>query len=681
MSVSITITIEEARDRSLSLFRAIDTLTVAKAQLETNFNDRRDDDDKNDASRIASTLLHGVRVAHASCETALTRVEPFYTNGAQAACDVFECRAMADTALTGAHTVVVAIQYACFQCADWAASPFPLSQAALCSDNAIRDAIDMERVGEVALGVVLAANDTTRHDNLVLYVCEKSNAPNTPILRMLLASPVFVASLDDCNERGDTPLMVAISHRHVEAVTTLLACPAVIQSATAENGEGWNALMSAIQFNDTVAVTALLACPLVAATADCVDANGETALMLAVTMENHAFVTELLACPVVAASAGAASFEGKTALMIGAGSNNAAIVATLLSCPAVAASAGAVNERHGRTALMMACARWEGVSADIVTALLACPTVAAAADLKHSGGQTALMLAAECGNENVIGALLACPVIEASASAASCEGKTALMYACYHGRANAVVALLASSAAEASADAVDSWGDTALMIAASNEARIRALTGTDNAATIVALLTSPRVAASANTAGRKNETALTIALECGNVGVVSALLECPVVAAAAINRINGRGETVLMLAAQYFPSNSGPTITALLACPEVAASARAVDRNGQTALMIASWVCNIGAVAALLVCPEVAASAGAIDKNGQTALIIASQRNNTAIIIALLVCPEVVMTVDTVDKWGKTALVYATRHGNAAAINAIQGALVRWHVI
>jgi ankyrin repeat protein len=78
------------------------------------------------------------------------------------------------------------------------------------------------------------------------------------------------------------------------------------------------------------------------------------------------------------------------------------------------------------------------------------------------------------------------------------------------------------------------------------------------------------------------------------------------------------------------------TVTALLACPEVVATAGVVDNNGNTALMIAVMEVHVSMVKALLARPAVVASAGIVNNNGWTALMIAEQRGGHARMVQLL---------------------------------------------
>jgi ankyrin repeat protein len=77
-------------------------------------------------------------------------------------------------------------------------------------------------------------------------------------------------------------------------------------------------------------------------------------------------------------------------------------------------------------------------------------------------------------------------------------------------------------------------------------------------------------------------------------------------------------------------------VTALLAFPEVAASASAANRHGHTALMLASKNGYAVTVKALLACPGVVASANNVNKVGKTALMIASECGHTTTIDALV---------------------------------------------
>lgn len=62
----------DASDLSIALFASMNALAGAEAQLH-----EKDRENENECI-ITSALVHAMRVAHATCEAALARVEPMY---------------------------------------------------------------------------------------------------------------------------------------------------------------------------------------------------------------------------------------------------------------------------------------------------------------------------------------------------------------------------------------------------------------------------------------------------------------------------------------------------------------------------------------------------------------------------------------------------------------------------
>jgi hypothetical protein len=323
----------------------MNALTCAEAKLHDNELLCKG---KEVETSVVSALCHAMRVAHASCEAALTRVERMY-DADLAACDADEfvlCKEMAESAVFHASTFVSALEYASTQSS---------LSVELCSDTAMRAAIDAESMGAVSLGVVLLSefNFVLSPRGLFLYVLRHDHHPSAHMLRVLLSSSVLVAQINDCTDSQHTALMIASRRGLTEAVTALLACSAVRESAGAVNKHGFSALMLASRFGHSTIVSALLACPAVVASANDLSFRGYTVLMLAAT-EGHVQVFHaLLACPAVIASAGVSGINGDTALMIAATEGHVQVVHALLACPTVIASAG-MSDINGCTALMLA---------------------------------------------------------------------------------------------------------------------------------------------------------------------------------------------------------------------------------------------------------------------------------------------------------------------------------------
>ena len=146
--------------------------------------------------------------------------------------------------------------------------------------------------------------------------------------------------------------------------------------------------------------------------------------------------------------------------------------------------------------------------------------------------------------------------------------------------------------------------------------------------------------------------------------IVCVLLTVPAIAASACNA-DKDGFTALMLAST---NGHAETVTALLACPTVAQSSGAADITGTTALMLASKNGHTETIVGLLACPPVVQSACAVNIDGFTALMLAAKFGQSEAVTALLACPTVVQSAGAVNKKGDTALGIAQRRKQDAII-------------
>ena len=490
----------EASTLSIALFDAMDALLCAEAQLY-----EKPRDDAGNVSSIVATLLHATRVVHAACEAALTRVEPMYDAhvNARDAAEHVACKDMVATALLNASTVVSALEYASTQVFDGSCSRITpcLRPADLCSEAAMREAIDAGSIGAVALGIVcLESAQFPPPRGLFISVLQTATV-NCLILRLLLSSSALQTTMIDRDIENYTALMRASQTGHTEAVTLLLACPAVIKLAGAVNDAGDTALMLAAKFGHADTIIELIACPEISATARVVDAGGETTLMLAVRSKRVESVSALLACLQISASANVTNTFGDTALLI---------------------------------------ASRRGESTQMIAALLACPMVAATATMANDNGHTALMFATFHGNFQIVSALLSDPIVAASACEADETGFSALMYASQHGYTLIVTALLGCSSVAKSASIFNENEQTALMIAC--------IAGRTD--TVVALLQCPEVNMTAGICNRwYGYTALMYASQHGHTQIVTTLLTCSAVTKS-LDDINCDGNTALMIASK-----------------------------------------------------------------------------------------------------------------------------------
>jgi Ankyrin repeats (3 copies) len=384
-----------ARAFSVSLFQALDALKHAEAYLHsTHIAD----------SPLTTTLLRASQVACSSCESALTRVEPFYTVTAfYEISESMSCRKFVSHVLANAETVVAALEYASER--DTIAH-LPPSQ--VCSDDAMRAAIDAGDLGAICLAVVVLLESSTviapSSFQCVHYAIQhvQNMFCTQRIIRLILSVPAIAASASGVDDNEKTALMLASQAGCTETVSAMLACPTIAASAGDATSTGVTALMLASRTGCMETVSAMLACPQVVATAGLSNNSGNTALMFA---SNNGFkhaVTALLACPTVVQSAGAANSFGNTALMLASYLGYKLIVTALLTCPTVVQSAGAANS-FGNTALMIAS---HNGHTENVTALLACPTVVQSAGAANSDGDTALILGTRRKHADTVAALL-----------------------------------------------------------------------------------------------------------------------------------------------------------------------------------------------------------------------------------------------------------------------------------
>jgi hypothetical protein len=345
----------DARLLSVSLFKALETLTRADALLHSmHFAE----------SPILATLFRASQTACSSCESALTHVEPFYDEHAFRDFSDSACRILVTSALEHADIVVAALEHASVRLV----SPRDLHLPLLCGEEAMRAAIDAGDLGAISLGVVLFR--------------ESPPPSSTKLVHFALRSRCV-----KCRE-------------HV--VRILMSVPSVAVSASEIDSISFTALMHASQGGNIESVNALLACPCVVASANTVNCFGDTALMIASARGHAEIVKALLACPSVIQHAGAANQRKHTALMLASMHGHTETIRTLLACPEIMDSASTANT-FGRTALMLASMQGH---TETVIALLECPAIIHVADFTDMRGKTALMLASIQGHMETVFALL-----------------------------------------------------------------------------------------------------------------------------------------------------------------------------------------------------------------------------------------------------------------------------------
>jgi ankyrin repeat protein len=352
--MACTVDFDTVRPLSLALYQSIETLECSEAHLHNETQQQSE-------SEHAPLLVHAARVAKASCEDALTRVDSLLIlieTGAGDIASLTSCQEFVDNALVNASTVSRALEHtrACTRLS---------SVDLLCGEEAMGAAIEADDLGALALSVVLFQETLQSTEILAArklvhlgIAIKKEKTCNANILRLLLSVPAIAASANIFSAnifgRKRTALMIAAANGHRDAVGVLLACPVVAQFADARDSLGNTSLMLASLFDHTETVSALLVCPVVVRSADSGNTFGNTALMQASMYASDETVVALLACHSIVLTAAAANTNyGNTALMMASIWGKIKCVSALLACPVVLKTAHACN-KWGMTALTLA---------------------------------------------------------------------------------------------------------------------------------------------------------------------------------------------------------------------------------------------------------------------------------------------------------------------------------------
>jgi ankyrin repeat protein len=292
------------------------------------------------------------------------------------------------------------------------------------------------------------------------------------------------------------------------------------------------------------------------------------------------------------ANASPANISGDTALHVAAWGGQEQAAAFLLG-----QGAQSTNKNVGTTPFMLACERRHLGVARLLLQRLGKQELQAT----DNGGQTALHVAASCGNEEIISFLLG---QGAQANSKDEDGATPLMMACEEGQTGVVKVLLQHVGPEALQE-TNEHGLTALHYAAmwGHEATVTFLLGEG---------------AQANSKDKVGTTSFMMACEEGHMGVVKVLLQ--------------------HVGAQAF---------------------QATDEDGQTALHAAAGCGNEEIVSFLL---GQGAQANSRDEDGATPLMMACEEGQTGVVKVLLqhVGPE---ALQETNEHGLTALHYAAMCG------------------
>lgn len=487
--------------------------------------------------------------------------------------------------------------------------------------------------------------------------------------RVLLAAG---ANVNDVNEDGQTPLIVAALKNSGPVLSLLLAAHAEINT---QDKSGQTALMHAYEYHAAEAVKVLREA---GASINGVDQYGRTALMIAVGGEySQPLVRELLETD-AKASVNAKDKSGQTALFH-ATYYDPEIVKALLA-------AGAnVNEvdNNGRTALMNATNGWRDSALEMVKAMLAAGADVNAAD---SQGRTALLNLAKDrdkspmilralldagANINLADATGQTPLMNlaqapspemlqmaidagASINARDKDGRSALSYSISGGSGLVPPKVRALIAAGANVNAGDSSGVTPLMLAARAE----------SLELVKALLHAGAVVDAKDNQG---QTALMHVVSESNyrdstTEVVSELLQSK----AHFNAVDHSGRTPLMMAAK---TGYGKLVQLLLAS---GASVNAQDAVGQSALLHAAGESGYSTSEAIKLLLAAKANVNDVNHRKQTALMLAALRGNLESVTMLI---DAGAAINIKDEDGLTPMLYAAWGGNEPAFDIITALL------
>ena len=251
-------------------------------------------------------------------------------------------------------------------------------------------------------------------------------------------------------EFGDTALIMAAYHGHIEVVARLLQVESI--DVNQAGYKGTTALWCAAYNGHNAVVKYLLAAQGI--DVNHANNNGSTALMLAAQNGHIEVVKYLLAAQGI--DVNHAKNNGSTALMLAACNGHDAVVDRLLQVESID-----VNHANNVGLTALSCAACNGHNA-VVARLLQVESI----DVNHANnnGDTALSYAACNGHDAVVDGLLQVESIDVNH--ANNNGDTALSYAAWNGHHEIVARLLQVESIDVNHERND--GKTALMVAVSN---------------------------------------------------------------------------------------------------------------------------------------------------------------------------------------------------------------------
>ncbi len=457
----------------------------------------------------------------------------------------------------------------------------------------------------------------------IFYASSGHRDLTLPIFKVLLENG---AKVNDADNAGVTPLMMASRAGAIEIVQALLTAGALIN---AKDKQRLTALMFAVtdSYTPDAKITETVKLLLAAgAQINDVDVHGRSALMYGVRASSDQELIKVLLA--AGAKVNIIDTENQTALQFAVKRYSTEIVQALLK--AGVASTINTKDNQGSTALLYAA---ELGNTEIITALIA---AGALVDEVNAKGETSLIITVKRNHAEAVKALLAA---RASANIRDKSGNTALVYAKAIDVGPEAEIFNALIAAGADPNHLNEDGDTLLIVAASsrsNTATIRALLNTDAKRTI-------------NTRNKRGESALLIATAYSEPETVALLLA----AGANVNEADNNGQTALMRAVSKY-EQSLDLVKHLI---KAGANVNATDSRGQTALLyFRPYEANDLVRSVFKELIAAGANVDAADAEGKTQLLSFAQTRSAPLVQMAI---DAGANVNAKDKRLRTALFYA----------------------
>ena len=490
------------------------------------------------------------------------------------------------------------------------------------------------------------------------------------------------------NKKGHTALMMASEFGHLDGIHVLLKAGAqpnitdvygntclhfpVIQGrrievleaiidhgvdVNASNKKGQTALMIATEKGNIDAIKVLKS----GADPNITNADGNTCLHLSILHGCSKEVVQMIIDH--GAHVNATNKNGLTALMITCERGNIDVMNVLLK----AGSDPAITDASGNTCLQ--CLVLQGCSIEVLQTII---DHGAQVNATNKNGQTALMMASDCGYLNGINMLLRAG---ADPNVINVNGSTCLHFASCHGSSKEVLQTIIDHGVNV--NATNKKGHTALMMASEfghlDDIHVLLKAGAQPNITDVygnTCLHFPVIqgrhievleaiidhGVDVNASNKKGQTALMIATEKGNIDALNVLK-----AGADPNITNADGNTCLHLSILH-----GCRKEVVQMIIDHGAHVNATNKNGLTALMIASCKGNVDGVNALL---KTGANHYITDADGNTCLhysIFGKWRRE----VLEMIIDHGAHVNDTGEN-GHTALMMACERGNIDGINLL----------